>query len=290
EYEITACVRGHPSEEVLASAPRRVVIKGADVGGIELKLVPLGSIAGKFALEASPGACESKRKWSFEEALLGLRYQAKPAGTTPPRSQTIFNGLSDKGEFTVYNLEANRYFLQPRLPDENWYVKAITGPASSSGPTNARGAATRGALLADISRNGVTLKAGEKIIGVVATIADGAAGMSGKVIPAAEGSRLPSRLRIHLIPAEARAADEVLRYAEAYARSDGSFLLSNLAPGKYWLIARAAPDDEMNDRMQPPIAWDASERAKLRKEAEAIKIEVDLKPCQRVSDQVVKYR
>src|SRR5262249_17600058 len=33
-----------------------------------------------------------------------------------------------------------------------------------------------------------------------------------------------------------------------------------------------------------------NERARPRKEAEALKVEVDLKPCQRVSDQVVKYR
>jgi len=101
---------------------------------------------------------------------------------------------------------------------------------------------------------------------------------------------LPPRLRVHLVPAEATAANEVLRYAEAFARSNGSFLLSNIAPGKYWLIARPSPDDEMNDRAPMPVAWDADERAKLRKEAEALKIEVELKPCQRVSDQVVKFR
>jgi hypothetical protein len=65
--------------------------------------------------------------------------------------------------------------------------------------------------------------------------------------------------------------------------------LSNLAPGKYWLIARAASDDETSDRPIAPIAWDANERAKLRKEAEALKLEVELKPCQRRSNQVVKY-
>src|SRR5215813_9060479 len=290
EYEITVRWLLASNEEIIASAPRRVVVKGADVGGIELKLLPMASIAGKFALEATPGVCESKRKWSLEEALLAIRPGAKPGEVTPARGKTVVNGLNEKGEFTVYYLAADRYFLEPRLPNENWYVKAITAPASTSASPNTSGSAASGARAADISRNGITLKAGEKITGVIATIADGAAGLNGKVIPAAEGSRLPSRLRIHLIPAEASAADEVLRYAEVYARSDGSFLLSNLTPGKYWLIARAAPDDEMNDRMQPPIAWDVSERAKLRKEAEAIKIEVDLKPCQRVSDQVVKYR
>jgi hypothetical protein len=96
-------------------------------------------------------------------------------------------------------------------------------------------------------------------------------------------------LRVHLVPAEAGAASDVLRYAEAFARIDGSFALSNIAPGKYWLVARAAPDDEPSDVPPPPAAWDANERAKLRKEAEAMKVEIELKTCQHVTDQVVKY-
>jgi hypothetical protein len=290
EYELTFRWRLSSNEEVLASSPRRVVVKGADVGGIELKMLPLGVIAGKFALEDTQGVCQSKRKWSLEEALLAIRPGPKPGGATPARSQIVINGLTGKGEFTVYDLAADRYFLEPRLPNENWYLKAIIAPASAS--ANTGGAAARGPSSADISRNGITLKAGEKITGVVATIADGAAGLSGKVIPASgrgEGSRLPARLRIHLLPAEARAADEALRYAEAFAREDGSFLLSNLAPGKYWLIARAAPDDEMSDRPVTPIAWDASERAKLRREAMAAKNEIELQPCGRLKDYVLRF-
>jgi hypothetical protein len=66
EYEITVRWVLASNEEIIASAPRRVVVKGADVGGIELKVLPMGSITGKFALEATPGVCESKRKWSLE--------------------------------------------------------------------------------------------------------------------------------------------------------------------------------------------------------------------------------
>jgi hypothetical protein len=289
EYEITGRWILASNEEVIASAPRRVVVKGADVGGIELKILPMGSITGKFALEATPGVCESKRKWSLEEALLAIRPGTKQGEATPAQSRTVVNGLTEKGEFAIYYLAADRYFLEPRLPNENWYVKAITAPASISASTNTSGAAARGALSADISRNGIALKAGEKITGVVATIADGAAGLSGRVIPAVEGSRLPARLRIHLIPAEARAANEVLRYAEAFARMDGAFSLSNIAPGKYWVIARAAPDEKMSDNPTPPVAWDANERTKLRREAETLKTEVELKPCQRALDQWVKY-
>lgn len=287
EYEITVRWLLPSNEEVIASSPRRVVVKGADVGGVELRLLPMGSIAGRFALEATLDACESKRKWSLEEALLAIRPGTKPGEATHARSQTSVNGLTEKGEFTVYNLTANRYFLEPRLPNENWYVKAITAPASTSVSANTK--AARGALVADIARNGIMLKAGEKITGVVATIADGAAGLSGKVVPPTEGSRLPARLRIHLIPAEARAADEVLRYAEAYARGDGSFLLSNLAPGKYWLIARAAPDDEGSDRPVGRIAWDANERAKLHHEAMAEKNEIELQPCGRMKGYILRF-
>jgi len=95
---------------------------------------------------------------------------------------------------------------------------------------------------------------------------------------------------VHLVPVETASADDVLRYAEAVAGKDGAFEFKNLAPGKYRLIARAAPDDATRDRPATPVAWDANERAKLRKEAEVMKIEIELKPCQRVSDQVVKFR
>jgi hypothetical protein len=80
-----------------------------------------------------------------------------------------------------------------------------------------------------------------------------------------------------------------LRYAEAVARRDGSFSLNNIAPGKYWLVARAAPDDVMGDSQPAPVAQEANERAKLRREAERSKTEVELKPCQRALDQLVKY-
>jgi hypothetical protein len=285
EYEIVAR-RNLSSEEFLSSTPRRITVKGADVGGIELKLMPLGSISGRFALQSAPNACDSKRKLLFEEAVLALRSEAKPADSVSAPRPPVFNGLNEKGEFTVYNLEANRYFLEPRLPNENWYVKSITG--SDLPPASARGSAARNSAPADVAQSGIALKSGDKISGVTVTISDGAASVSGKVAPAKEGSRLPSRLRLHLVPAEANAANDVLRYAETLARSDGSFSMRNISPGKYWLVARAAPDDEPSDAPSPPVAWDSIERAKLRKEAEATKAEITLKPCQRVTDQIVK--
>jgi hypothetical protein len=68
------------------------------------------------------------------------------------------------------------------------------------------------------------------------------------------------------------------------------FEFKNMAPGKYRLLARAAPDDEPSDRPPAPAVWDSNERAKLRREAEILKTEVELKPCKRVSDQTIKSK
>jgi hypothetical protein len=50
------------------------------------------------------------------------------------------------------------------------------------------------------------------------------------------------------------------------------------------LLARAIPDTELGDKPAKPVAWDALERAKLRKEAEAANSVVELKTCQRIRD------
>jgi hypothetical protein len=96
-------------------------------------------------------------------------------------------------------------------------------------------------------------------------------------------------LRLHLIPADPKAAEDVLRYSETIVRSEGAFAFNNIAPGKYRLLTRIVPDDEPIDRAPFPAAWDANERAKLRKEAEAMGVEIELKSCQRITDQIVEY-
>ncbi len=287
EYEIIARRPSSDNDGGLASPPRRVTIRGADVGGIELKLAPLASISGRIVVEAAPNACESKRKSSVEEIIVSSRRDTKSPSTA---SQFSFaqsdSAVNEKGEFIINNLDPGRYFLDPRLPTENWYVKSIVHAAA---PATARAGAAKPAANNDAGRNGLTLKPGDKTTGLTVTVADGAASLRGKVVAEKTGARLPERLRAHLIPAETAAADDVLRYAETLTRGDGAFALNHLAPGRYWLVARAVPDDEPSDRPVAPVAWDANERAKLRREAEAAKVEVELKPCQRVSDQVVKY-
>jgi hypothetical protein len=195
--------------------------------------------------------------------------------------------VDENGKFTFNSVEPGHYRIVARSPDEYLYVKAITAYAA----TPARRGAARGANpVGGVSQNGFTLRQGEKMTIGAVTFAEGAAVLRGKVAPENEGALLPSRLRLHLVPVDPKAAEDVLRYSETIVRSEGAFAFNNIAPGKYRLLTRVVPDDEPIDRPPLPAAWDANERANLRKEAVAMNVEVELKPCQRLTDQVVKYR
>ena len=120
------------------------------------------------------------------------------------------------------------------------------------------------------------------------TLANGASGVRGKIVGEKGEARLSSRMRIFLVPAESAAADDLLRYAETIALQDGNFAFSNIAPGKYRLIARPVPDEEVVDRSSQLLFWDNEGRVKLRREAEAVKEVIELKPCQRVNDYLLR--
>jgi len=55
------------------------------------------------------------------------------------------------------------------------------------------------------------------------------------------------------------------------------------------LRARQVAEKEANDDQARPIAWDAIERAKLRREAITAKNEIELQPCGRVRDFVLRF-
>jgi hypothetical protein len=285
EYEIIARqgagdFDGRREAGVSASAPRRVTVRGGDVSGLELRLVALSSITGRVALEKLDKAdCQITRRGQLEELLLIPQREDKEFrhGAFAHLSQAATP--DDRGEFVVRDLEAGRYRLNPQLPSDHWYVKAMSlGAAAPTGKPAARTDAP------SLAASGIMLKVGEKLMGLTVTIAEGAARVSGRV----EGKKLPARLRIHLAPAEAEAASDALRYVEVVTR-DGSFSLSHLAPGKYWLLARAVPDDESDEQPAKPAAWDADARAKLRREARAANQVIELTPCQRAKDFVLKF-
>jgi hypothetical protein len=286
DYEISALAGGGPNTDMAASSARRVSVKGSDVTGIELNLAPLASIAGRVNIEAdSKLNCGRHRDTVLRETVIAVRrsrIDEKPdAKNSKDKSTQTSDPLSflltssdavpnDKGEINLRNLFAGVYRFEPRLAGGGWYVKAITvGP---NGP--------------NIPRDGIALKSGDRITGTIITITEGAASLRGH-ISVAEGQQLPPGLRVYIVPAERESAENVLRFFEVRAESDGSFAIGNIAPGKYWIVAR--PAEETEPGTVKSIRQDTAFRSKVLREAEASKKDVPFKPCERTTDYDLPY-
>ena len=290
DYYLAA--QGGTDEERLASLPRRVTVGGADVTGLELSLVPLGSIAGRIVLETARDRLERKaecqtRRSPFVPEETVIKARRDEAGTRkevlPPLFTTLADSTPDaQGNFQLKGLVAGRYHVLTWLPVEDWYVRAVTLPAATAAP---------GGQFVDAARDAVTLRSNERLQGVSIILAEGAAGLRGRVAGAGDGARgLAAPLTVHLVPAERENADAILRFAEAVVLDDGTFAFGNIAPGRYWLIARpAAVSDAAAAETTPrPVAWDGEARARLRREAEAANVVIDLQPCQLIIDYVLR--
>jgi len=272
EYELIAGRSASNEDDGAASAPHRVTIKGADINGIELRLIPFGSLSGRFVLAADSAQCQIQQRRPLTDVSLILHREGAS------RTDSTQERPNQQGEFATRGIDAGRYRLGAWLPHDQWYLRAITAPGPE--PTNRP---------VDVSRQGLTLQPGERKTGLIMTVAEGAALLSGKVISETEGASLPTRLRVYLVPAEAASAEDALRYAEANVESNGGFIMRHLAPGHYWLLAKAAPDEESSERLSPWAAWSPESRAKLLREARAAKVEVELKPCQSITNQTLRY-
>ncbi len=285
EYDLVA-ERLRGDDDGAASSARRIVVRGADISGIELRLQPFASVSGKMSLvgiksdgKEAAEVCPGDRTAVFEEGTLNIQPEsaAKPGtNSATARSATP----SEQGDFRVRHINAGRYRFDLKLPSEAWYTKAIS-QLNSQTKRNV-----------DLGAAGLAVKSGEKIKDVTITIASGAAGLKGRV-KAPEGQKLPANLRIHLIPAEKTSSpgiEDVLRYFEVVASDDGAFAFNHIAPGKYLIMARAYPDKSPTEFMNAiPVAWDSAERLKLRRAAEALNVAIEFQTCQRIKDYEFKF-
>jgi hypothetical protein len=285
QYYITARRGAYQNDDGAGSPPVRVSVKASDVTGIEIVLVPFGSIAGRVLLELAAEKdktvkCQSQRPPSVEEMLITVRRDqtGDSMERSLPNRAPVAGAPDDKGEFLLQGLDAAHYRVETSMLDEVFYIRAITLPGTG-----------RVANPIDAARSGVDVKPGERVNGVTVVLAEGAASIRGRVLPQKDGAALPDRLRVHLVPAEQQNAEDTLRYAEAAVQSDGAFALTNVAPGRYWLVAREVSELEANQRSPRRLFWSLSSRATLRREAEASNILLDLKPCQRVVDYELRY-
>jgi protocatechuate 3,4-dioxygenase beta subunit len=306
EYDLQALVNNSDGV-TLASAPQRVSVRGADVTGLRLTVVQLASASGTLRFEPfaeagrpAPESCKAVRASQLPQETL---ITAAAASAPPPTAGRVFSRVAvprsappdSTGAFTVRGLEAGRYRLSARLFDEALYVRAIQTPAPAPATPPQRGAQrSQATTTTDASRDLFDLKVGQQLSGLTVRVAEGAASFAGSLTaaePAAGETPAPppfSQLRVHLVPQERERAEDTLRYYEAPVAGDGTFAFKNLAPGRYLVVARPYFADA-GEREPRPAALDPATRAALRREAESANTTVELQPCQRKTDFVLRF-
>ncbi len=290
EYEVSALGGGGANSEMIVSPARRVSVRGADVTGLELVLAPMGSIAGRVVLEAdSKLNCGRRRETAMRETLVTTRRgsaEEKPgapklkdkpdesieASLFPP---TFDSSPNEAGEINFRNLPPANYRFEVRPPGAGWYVREISIGSKTGRPG-----------LMNIPKNGMTLKAGDKVTDLAIAITEGGAGLRGRVTTG-EGQSLPAGLRLYLAPAEREQSENVLRYFEGAVAADGTFAIGNLAPGRYFIVAQMPEPVDAN--MMKSIKTDSAFRAKIMRDAETQKKEIAFKPCERTVDYELSY-
>lgn len=296
DYEVSAVFVTDISKSVSA-ASRRVTVRGADVTGVELSLMELGSISGTLKLDpiAPELKCDKRRSELSEVVIDAPRDNAKKDNYRILRLMMGGFGvsLSPNGEFGLRNIEAGTYRPRLKLPTDAWYVRAIDLPTRA--PTAAANAARGNDSAAGPGRANrppssssfqgtITIKSGENLAGISIQIGQDAAGLRGTFDVPDRGA-IPAGLRVHLVPAERDQVNNVLRYFESTVESSGSFAFTNIAPGRYLVFPRIEPVTEETSR---PVAIDAAARNILRRGAESLNQSIELKPCQRMADVALK--
>jgi len=277
DYYLTARRGPYQGNDGALSKRVPVKVRGHDVSGVEISMVPLGSITGRLTLDLATREikCESTKAPVAQESLLSLSSDDSENPDPSFRFSSSLIQPDDKGDFVFQGLPAGHYRVDTRtLLDETWYIRDVTVPGPSNAPVSA-------------STGGFVVRSGQRLSGVRVAIGQGAALIRGRV-ENGDGS-LPDRLLVHLIPAETESVNNTLRYLESEVQSNGTFKIANVPPGRYLVLARQPGDEYSMQRLPRPQAWNAKTRALLRREATEANTEIELKACQRVADYKMKY-
>jgi hypothetical protein len=293
EYDLLAAFQTGQQNDGSLVATRRVTVRGGDVSGVELTLVQLASIAGTIMLDPikPEDKCDQRGSQLIETVFAARKDDPRKSGSQLMTTMLAGLGgtLNAKGEFIARNLDAGRYRFEIKLPTEAWYVRVINLPAAVAVTNQQPSQAAPPSAASKPNQTypwpgTVTIKSGQQVSGVSIIVGQDAASLRGRVAVTPDGTAFPADLHVHLVPADRENANDVLRYSETMIMSDGSFAFSNIAPGRYFIITRIEPGAETTGTTPRSSAWDPTARAKLRQEAEAAKVVVDLKPCQRLRD------
>jgi 5-hydroxyisourate hydrolase-like protein (transthyretin family) len=246
----------------VAAASRRVTVKGADVTGLKLTFLPLGSIAGRIIFEKPPtpeakpqlvnsnlppadpkplttgAAGSSEAKPSTADSKLSTA-QAKPACVGSAEMLYGDAAVIVLREGRTQATPANELSTLEISPDAkgdfafqglgagayHFEFRLGEGYFITSVRTGAvaSGKATTGKTAPTTTTSAtVRLRQGEDASGVVVTASYGAASLSGSVVFPA--CECPDEpTRVYVVPQERERADDPLRYAEATIVRDKSF-------------------------------------------------------------------
>jgi hypothetical protein len=275
DYEIYASELSNTSDQ-FASPPLRIKVQGADLTGLRLVVAPLASLDGRVTFENDPKAtCGKHRANAFVETIInGRRFEPRsqprenPPTDVPTASRfTSRSSLVDsKGAFSIKNMPAGNYQIEPAAPASGWFVRSVQFDRN---------------VAVNVARDGVLLKRGDRLTGLTVTFTEGAAKIKGH-LSAGEGQTLPLKLRVYLVPEEREAAGNLYRYYEAAVERDGAFTIDNLAPGRYLAVARRSEESELGTTKL--VRLDETLRTTVLKEAGALKKAIAFKPCEQVDD------
>ena len=282
DYDVTA-QSFFPNGDRTISVPKRIKVRGADVTGLELVTQPLASISGRVVLQDSNAAeCKGKRRALITETLVSAWHNENDSARDQPPFIWAIGGPAypnEAGEVTLRNLAAGQYQILTRLFAKYWYLRSITLPASTasapeSGPSS---------KAIDAVSNWATLRQGVRLSGLVVTLSEGAASLQGQVL-LSNGQTLPSRLYVYLVPVEREKAQDVLRFFAAPVSADKKITVNHIQPGRYWIVAQPALEGAMPTLTKLRLPDEKETRARLRRDAETEKVEIEFKPCQNVAD------
>jgi hypothetical protein len=283
EYHVTA-ESYLPTGVRAVSEPLRVKVGGKDLSGLVLETKPLAAIKGRVVLESSKAdECKGKKKVLFTEVLISAWHNEKAVSKEQPQFIWSIGGPvmpNGDGDVTLRNLAAGQYQIIARQFAKYWYLRSITLPPSPGAPTHPGSSGGPGGR--DAEPIWLNLRAGEVRSGLIVTMAEGAASLRGKVT-AAEGVAIPARMYVYLVPAERESALDVLRYFAAPVELDQTVAFNNVAPGRYFVVVRAALDDIGPTLTKLRLPDEKETRAGLHRDAEGAKVELELRPCQNVS-------
>jgi hypothetical protein len=275
DYELTA-ISPPLNGELMLSTPKRIKVRGADVTGVELHVQPLSSVSGRMVLEESTATeCSDKRRPRFTETVVSAHQNDSELFIRNRELLWLLGSTTyadEHGNILLKNLPAGRYYFGTQFSGKDWYLKSLSFARSET-------PAVKLTKPIDAARNWTILKPGDRLSGLTITLAQGAASLHGR-IAVSEGETLPDNLYVYLVPAEKENADNPLRFYGAAVTPEGKLGLNHVAPGRYWVLVQ--PDDAVSPLTRLRLPDEAAYRARVRRDAEIAKTEIDLKPCQKV--------